>query len=74
VLRAGLGSSPRHSGDVRRASRGGASTICPHGAHAVGVGAAVAGRETGLMGGAHESARGRASERVGRCRQGSPTG
>jgi hypothetical protein len=51
---------------VRRASRGGVGAVCPHRAHLVGAVAAVAGRETGPTGGAHESARGRASERTSR--------
>jgi hypothetical protein len=44
----------------------GHGSVCPRGAYAVGAGAAVAGKEMGLTSEAHESARGRTSERAGR--------
>jgi hypothetical protein len=34
VLRWGTGSSPRRSGDMRRASHGGVDVVCPCGAQA----------------------------------------
>jgi hypothetical protein len=44
---------------VRNAGRGGVGAICPLGAHAVSAGTTIAGRETGLTGEAHGSARGK---------------
>jgi hypothetical protein len=54
----GLGSSLCRPGDVHGASHGGVGAVCPRGAHIVGSGATVAGKETGLTGEAHGSARG----------------